>query len=511
MQLQLPEWKQKVLFISIILSIGMEVLDVSITNVSIVYIAGDLAVPPYIGTWIISGYSVGNSIMLILAGFFGRYFGTLITYRTSIILFTLFSALCGLAPSFPFLILFRALQGMSAGPMIPLANTILLSAYPPEKRKTMIAIQSVTIVAAPLLGPVLGGIISEYLGWRWIFYVNVPIGIFCLLLNFYVFDIIKEKLDRIPLDFLGLFLIVSGVFCLQYSLDRGEQLQWFASKQIIFCLSYACVSLSIFIPWTYYSDHPIVNLHLLKQRNFLICFICVLLTSIEIYGLLVLFPIWLQTNLNYTASQAGVVMIPFAAAIFVITPLVNYISDKLKIKEKFFATCGFLLFFYAFFLFTKLNTNVGMGNLFNLCFLVGACVGLFFVPVNTIAYSYLDSKELPHGTSLISFIRTIGMGIGSSSAISIMQYRQKAHLHIISDSISDSRVAVQEWILKLERIGYKGASGLGWIFEQTVKQTYMLAVNDFYFFMSFLFLILSFLILLTKKPNQKKDENKISI
>ena len=246
----------------------MNVLDSSIANVSIPAIAGDLGVSPNQGTWVITSFGVANAISVPLTGWLTQRFGAVKLFSASIFLFVVTSWLCGLAPSLEALVVFRIMQGLAAGPMIPLSQTLLLSSYPAAKAGTALALWGMTTLVAPVVGPLLGGWITDNMSWPWIFYINVPVGFFCLALTWFIYSKRDTPTRKLPIDSFGLVLLVLGVGCLQLMLDKGKELDWFNSTEITTLAIIAAISLVVFILWELTDEHPVVDLRLFKGRNF---------------------------------------------------------------------------------------------------------------------------------------------------------------------------------------------------------------------------------------------------
>src|SRR3982075_639421 len=291
--------------IALSLATFMNVLDTSIANVSIPAIAGDLGVSPDQGTWVITSFGVANAISLPLTGWLTRTFGQVKLFIWSVTLFTVASFLCALAPSLNMLILFRVLQGAGAGPMMPLSQALLLSSYPKAKAGAALGMWSITTLVAPVVGPVLGGWITDNISWPWIFYINIPVGIFSGLATWVIYKSRETPTMSLPIDKVGVFLLVLWVGALQIMLDKGKDLDWFSSGQIITLAVVAVVGFTIFLIWELTEKHPVVDLALFGRRNFLISTVAMLLAYGLFFGNVVLLPLWLQQYMGYNATLAG--------------------------------------------------------------------------------------------------------------------------------------------------------------------------------------------------------------
>jgi MFS transporter, DHA2 family, multidrug resistance protein len=294
--------------IAVSLAVFMNVLDTSIANVSIPSISGDLGVAADQGTWVITSFAVANAISVPLTGWLTQRFGQVRLFMTSIVLFVIASWLCGLAPTLPFLLAARVLQGAVAGPMIPLSQTLLLASYPRAKAPMALSMWSMTTLIAPVAGPILGGWISDNISWPWIFYVNIPVGIVAAIATFMIFRERDSVIRKAPIDTVGLGLLVIWVASLQIMLDKGKDLDWFNSTTIVVLTLIAVIALAFFIVWELTEEHPVVDLSLFKLRNFTGGTVALAIGYGLYFGNLVLLPLWLQTDIGYTATDAGLVL-----------------------------------------------------------------------------------------------------------------------------------------------------------------------------------------------------------
>jgi DHA2 family multidrug resistance protein len=280
--------------VALSLAVFMNVLDTSIANVSIPAIAGDLGVSPDQGTWVITSFGVANAISLPLTGWLTRRFGQVRLFMSAVVLFVIASFLCALAPNIGLLILFRVMQGAVAGPMIPLSQSLLLSSYPKSKSGTALGMWSITTLVAPVVGPVLGGWITDNISWPWIFYINIPVGVVAGIATWIIYHKRETPTAKIPIDKVGLGLLVIWVGSMQVLLDKGKDLDWFNSGQIITLAIVAVVGFTLFLVWELTEEHPVVDLTLFKGRNFTVSTVAMLLAYGLFFGNVVLLPLWLQ-------------------------------------------------------------------------------------------------------------------------------------------------------------------------------------------------------------------------
>src|ERR1700719_4306983 len=307
-----PLTGSQLLFGTIALSLAtfMNVLDTSIANVSIPAIAGDLGVSPDQGTWVITSFGVANAISLPLTGWLTRRFGQVKLFTASVVLFVIASFLCALAPSLSLLILFRVLQGAVAGPMIPLSQSLLLASYPKSRAGTALAMWAMTTLVAPVVGPLLGGWITDNISWPWIFYINIPVGIAAALATWAIYRRRETPTAKVPVDAVGLGLLMIWVGAMQVMLDKGKDLDWFNSPAIVTLVCVAVVGFAVFLIWELTEEHPIVDLALFRLRNFWVSTVALLCAYGLYFGNVVLLPLWLQQYMGYTATLAGWVLAP---------------------------------------------------------------------------------------------------------------------------------------------------------------------------------------------------------
>ena len=318
--------------VALSLATFMNVLDSSIANVSIPAISGDLGVAPNQGTWVITSFAVANAISVPLTGWLTQRFGQVRLFITSIILFVLSSWACGLAPNMGMLITARIIQGAVAGPMIPLSQALLLSTYPPAKSSMALALWGMTTLVAPVMGPILGGWISDNMSWPWIFYINIPVGIGAAYATWAIYKDRESPTRALPIDKIGLALLVLWVGSLQLMLDRGKELDWFNSTEIVVLTVVAIVGFAFFLIWELTEDHPVVDLTLFKGRNFSAGVVAISVAYGLFFGNLVILPLWLQTIVGYTATDAGLIMAPVGIFAIILSPVIGKNLPKMDAR-----------------------------------------------------------------------------------------------------------------------------------------------------------------------------------
>src|SRR4051812_38889410 len=309
--------------VALSLATFMNVLDTSIANVSLSAIAGDLGVSPEQGTWVITSFGVANAISLPLTGWLTQRYGQVRLFTASILLFVLASLACAMAPSIELLILFRIIQGAVAGPMIPLSQTLLMASYPKERAGSALAMWSITTLVAPVIGPVLGGWLTDNFAWPWIFYINVPVGILAAGATWLLYKDRDSVRRKLPVDAVGVGLLVVWVGALQVMLDKGKDLDWFHSGTIVVLALVAVLGLALFLAWELTDEHPVVDLRLFARRNFTMGTMAISLGYGAFFGNVVLLPLWLQQYAGYTATLAGMVMAPVGILAIIGAPIVG--------------------------------------------------------------------------------------------------------------------------------------------------------------------------------------------
>src|SRR5437660_6936962 len=341
----------------------MEVLDTTVVNASLPHIAGSLSATPDEATWALTSYLVANAIILPMTGWLANYFGRKRLLMFSVSGFTIASFFCGLAPNLPVLIIFRVIQGATGGGLQPLSQAILLEVFPPEERGKAMAFWALGIVVAPMLGPVMGGWLTDSYSWRWVFYINVPIGVVALLMTqTFVFDpsYIQRKAGRI--DYWGMGLLAVGIGALQIMLDKGQEEDWFSSHFIVILAALAAVGLVGFIIRELNTEHPVVDLRVFRYRTYSAGVFLMTVLGFGLYGSTVLVPLLLQTLLGYPALQAGIVMLPRGLGSFIMMPVVGFLMSKIEARR--LLGTGILVATFSFWDFAHLNLNVGYWNFF---------------------------------------------------------------------------------------------------------------------------------------------------
>ena len=482
--------------IALSLATFMNVLDTSIANVSIPAIAGDLGVSPDQGTWVITSFGVANAISLPLTGWLTRRFGQVKLFTASVVLFVIASFLCALAPSLSFLILFRVLQGAVAGPMIPLSQSLLLASYPKTRAGTALAMWAMTTLVAPVVGPLLGGWITDNISWPWIFYINVPVGIGAALVTWGIYHKRETPTAKVPVDTVGLALLVIWVGALQVLLDQGRDLDWFNSATIVALACVAVVAFAIFLIWELTEEHPIVDLALFRLRNFWVSTVALLCAYGLYFGNVVLLPLWLQQYMGYTATLAGLVLAPVGLLALVFTPFVGRFSDR--IDPRILVTISFAVFALVLFMRAHFNTDATLATLLVPTVIQGAGMAVFFIPLMSITLSGLPPERIPAASGLSNFARITAGSFGTSITTTLWDRRATLHHAQLVEHLTPNDPVTAQALGNLHASGMGPDQSYALLNRMVDSQAFMLSANDIFYVSGLLFLGLIFLVWLAR-------------
>ena len=450
--------------IGLSLATFMQVLDTTIANVALPTISGNLGVSSEQGTWVITSFAVSNAIALPLTGWLSRRFGEVKLFLWATMLFVLASFLCGISTSMPELVGFRVLQGLVAGPLYPMTQTLLIAVYPPAKRGMALALLAMVTVVAPIAGPILGGWITDSYSWPWIFFINIPIGIFAVMVVRQQLKARPVVITRQPMDYVGLITLIIGVGALQIVLDKGNDLDWFESSFILLGTALSVVALAAFVIWEMTDKHPIVNLRLFARRNFRIGTIVLVLGYAGFFGINLILPQWLQTQMGYTATWAGLAFLAIGLSCFMRAEFTNQVDFQ----------------------------HIAMVQLF-----MGIGVALFFMPTLTILMSDLPPHQIADGAGLATFLRTLGGSFAASLTTWIWIRRADQHHAYMSESISAYDPVTRH---TLESLGGASTPAYAQMDKILTSQAYMFSTVDYFTMMGWLFMGLILLVWLAKPP-----------
>ncbi len=476
----------------------MEILDMTIVNVSVPHISGSLGVSTSEGTWAVSSYMLAAAVMQPLTGWIGRRFGEVRTLTTSILLFMCCSALCGLATSLPMLIASRLMQGLVSGPMMSVAQAILLRNYPIEKRGMAIALWAMVIIVAPISGPILGGWITDNLSWPWLFYINLPVGAFAATV---IWSILRHRESfkvKLPIDRLGLVLLVVGVGSLQFMLDNGNEKDWFNSDIIVAAAVVSLVCLTFLIPWELTDRHPVIDLHLFTRRNFRVGSIVIGIAYFAFSGVNIIFPLWLQTTVGYTATWSGFAVAPVGLLTLIAAPLVGRNMNRLNLRLA--VSFAFMVFGCAIFWTATLNETASFGQFAMPRFLQGLGVAFFFLPLNQILLSGIPPSELASASGLSNFLRTMAGSISTATTVFIWNRRTDYHHAVLAEHIRNSAGAWDQYRDQLANHGISGIHAFQYVDQVITNQAMNLGVNDVFYVLGTIFFLLIPFIWLSRPP-----------
>jgi len=484
--------------VALSLATFMNVLDTSIANVSLPAIAGDLGVSPDQGTWVITSFAVANGISVPLTGWLTRRFGQVRLFTSAVVLFVIASIMCALAPNLSLLILARVFQGAVAGPMIPLSQALLLASYPKNRAGMALAMWSITTLVAPVVGPVLGGWITDNISWPWIFYINVPVGIAAALATWAIYHKRETATARVPVDAIGLSLLIVWVGAMQIMLDKGKDLDWFNSPMIVTFACVAVIGFAIFLIWELTEEHPVVDLSLFRSRNFTVSTIAMLFAYALFFGNVVLLPLWLQQYMGYTATLAGWVLAPVGFLAIVLSPVVGRINDR--VDPRILVTISFGIFALVLFMRAHFNTNATIGTLMLPTVIQGAGMAAFFIPLVSISLSGMPPERIPAASGLFNFARITAGAFGTSITTTLWDRRATLHHAQLVERLSagDPNTAAA--------LGTMHAGGLGtdqsyaFLNRMVDSQAFMLSADDIFYVSGMLFLGLIFLVWLARRP-----------
>ena len=450
-----------IIAITVTLATFMEVLDTSIANVSLPHIAGSLSAGVDESTWVLTSYLVSNAIVLPLSGWLSSILGRKNFYMSCVALFTVSSFMCGLAPNLATLIFFRVLQGAGGGGLQPSEQAILADTFPPAKRGMAFAVYGIAVVTAPAVGPTLGGWITDNFTWRWIFFINIPVGILSILLTSRLIEdppfLQRRKLKETHIDFIGLGLVGLGLGTLQVVLDKGQRDDWFSSHFILILSLISAASLLFAIYWEWTHKDPVVDLHLFRDRTFGISNLLMFMLGFALLGSTLLLPLFMQTLLGYTAEKSGLALMPGGFAIMLLLPLVGFLLSRYSPR--------WLLFFgltdLAFSLFHMSGFDLGIDfhSVVVARVIQAAGMAFLFVPINTAAYAYLPRDKNNAASGLMNLARNIGGSVGISVVTTLLDRRGQVHLNYLSQNLSAANPAFRSMLAGASRaIQARGAS-----------------------------------------------------
>lgn len=471
----------KLLLLNVALSLGtfIQVLDTSIANVAIPYIAGNLSVSADEGTWVITSFSVSNAIVLPLTGWLSDYFGRVRLFVYSLILFAIMSFLCGFSWSLTMLVVCRVLQGAVAGTLIPLSQSLLIANNPPVHQGTALGLWGVVVVVAPVLGPIIGGYLTDVYSWPWIFYINVPVCIFSAGVAWFLLKDRESKIVRNPIDWIGLFFLALAVACTQIMLDKGKDLDWFDSNYIVALTITAIIALAYFIVWNWFEKYPIVDFSSFKNRNFFIGTTITTIGYLLFFGSTVTVPLWLQTEEGYTSFWAGVAVAPIGIAPLFLSTLVGKYMGRFDLR--LIVALSFFFFAIGYFAQANFITEVDINTVMWARFFQGFGVAIFFIPLVQLSMGEIPPDKYASATGVFHFFRIlVGSGFGTSLSIEIWTHLEEFHHGRLSEYVTIYRSVTTQFYDYLHNHSVLFSDPvINRVVDRLVEQqAFMLSTND---------------------------------
>ncbi len=486
----------------------MEVLDTSIANVALPYMAGSLGASNDESTWVLTSYLVSNAIVLPISGWLAGAFGRKRFFMFCITVFTFSSLLCGIAPSLSILIVFRVLQGAGGGGLQPIAQAILADAFPPQKRGMAFALYGVTAVIAPTIGPTLGGWITDNYTWRWIFYINLPVGILALFLVYRMVEdppyLRLSRVARVRLDYVGIGLLALGVGALQVVLDKGQEDDWFGSRFIVTLMVIAAVCLVSLVVWEWFQKAPIVDVKLFKSYNFAVANLMMFTLGILLFSSLVMMPQFLQTLMGYTAETSGLVLSASGFVTLMEMPLVGQLTTKYP--AKYIIAFGWLALACGMFYSTKnMDLLISFRSAAITRVIQSAGIGFLFVPITMAGYIGIAPEKSNSVSGIINFMRNIGSSVGTSMVTTLLARRAQFHQNVMDYHATLYDPAFRDQLSGLtQQLAHAGATApdaqrqaLGRIYQSLGVQAQTLSYLDTYMVLAVgaaIMLVLAFII-----------------
>jgi len=498
-----------IIALAVTLATFMEVLDTSIANVALPHIAGSLSAGQDESTWVLTSYLVSNAIVLPLSGWLSSIVGRKNFYMGCVALFTISSFMCGLAPNLAVLILCRVLQGAGGGGLQPSEQAILADTFPPAKRGMAFAIYGVAVVTAPAIGPTLGGWITDNFSWRWIFFINIPVGILSILLTSRLIQdppyFRRRKLAETHIDFVGLGFVALGLGTLQVVLDKGQRDDWFESRFIVWMTIVAVSALIFVIFWEWRNKDPIIDLHLFRDRTFGISNLLMFMLGFALLGSTLLLPLFMQTLLGYTAAQSGLALMPGGFTIMLLLPLVGFLLSRYS--PRWLLVFGLVVLSASLFHMTNFNLQIDFRTTAMARLIQAVGMAFLFVPINTAAYAFLPREKNNAASGLMNLARNMGGSVGISVVTTMLDRRTQVHLTDLAQHLSAANPAMLAMIRGAsEAMKSHGASAAGAtqqayaLIQSTVqRQATMLAYIDCFWFLGVAILLMIPAVFLMKK------------
>ncbi len=499
-----------IIAISVMFATFMEVLDTTVVNVSLPHIAGSLSATIDEATWVLTSYLVANAIILPMTGWLASVFGRKRLLMLSVVGFTAASFLCGLAPTLGSLIVFRIMQGATGGALQPLSQAVLLEAFAPKDRGKAMGFWGLGIVVAPILGPVLGGYLTDSYSWRWVFYINIPVGIASIVMTkMFIFDPPYLKQEKRRVDYWGIGMLAVGIGALQIVLDKGQEEDWFSSHMIAILAVISAVTIIALIVHELRTDDPVVDLRVFKTRTYAVGVFLMTIVGFVLYGSMVLLPIMLQTVLGYPPLQAGIAMAPRGIGSFFMMPLTGLMTGKFdprKLLSVGLVVGGGTLIFLG-----TLNLSAGYWDIFWPQLIQGAGMALLFVPLTTVTMDSIPRERMGNATSLFNLMRNIGGSVGIATTGTLLSRHTQATTNMLGANVTIYSPAAQATFARV-RAGFIASGSdpttatnraMAAMFGMVQRQASMVSFVSIFQLLGFLFIALLPLLFLMKRPKHQ--------
>jgi MFS transporter, DHA2 family, multidrug resistance protein len=444
-----PRVNPWIVAIAVMFGTFMEVLDTTVVNVSLPHIAATMSASIDEATWVLTSYLVANAIILPMTGWLAATFGRKRLLMMSVTGFTISSFLCGIAPNLPSLIFFRILQGATGGALQPLSQAVLLESFEPHERGKAMGFWGLGIVVAPIIGPVVGGWLTDSYSWRWVFYINLPVGVASIIMTkMFIFDPPYLRREAEKVDYWGIGMLVVGIGALQYVLDRGQEVDWFANQSIVILSIVSAATLLVLLYHELTTDHPIIDLHVFKERSYATGVFLMTMLGFVLYGSLVLLPVMLQTLLGYPALQAGIAMAPRGMGSLVMMPIVGMLTSKVDVRK--LLALGFFVAGMTLVWLGSLNLNAGYWDIFWPQLLQGTGMALTFVPLTTATMQAIPPQRMGNATSLFNLMRNIGGSVGIAVTGTMLARQRQAVGTVLGENISAYDIQTQTLLAQIK-------------------------------------------------------------
>jgi len=493
--------------LAVMLATFMEVLDSTVVNVSLTQIAGNLSATLDEATWVVTSYLVSNAIVLPTTGWFSQLFGRKRFLMFCVAAFAVSSFLCGMATSLSSLVVFRILQGLCGGGLQPIAQAILLETFPLRKRGMGMAIFGIGVVFAPIIGPTLGGWITDNYTWRWIFYINLPVSAIALLMiHTYVVDPPYLRRGVARIDYMGLGLLALGIGALQMVLDNGQKHDWFQTGWILQLSLISLASLVALVIWELRTDHPIINLRVFLARNFAPGVTLIFCLGIALYSSMVLLPLFLQTLLGYSATQSGLVMSPGGIGTLICMPIVGFLVGRRD--PRLLIIMGLVLLGISMFMMARYSLDIGFWDVVWPRVLMGIGLAFLFVPISTAAFAFTSREQTGQATGIFNLMRNIGGSVGIAMVNTVLAQRQQFHQARLVENASLGNPAFQQWMQQMtQHLIAAGQSSLiaqrealGIAYGMVQKQARTLSFVDCFWLLGVIMIVLIPVVFIMKRP-----------